>query len=63
MIIFVIVEKILKDVIYRTDSSTVLPLALKHARVTTCAHSLELQKRECRMSLRASVLGFCVVNF
>ena len=49
--------------IYRTNSSTVLPLALTHDGVTTRGHSLKLHKRECRTSLRANVLGFRIVNF
>jgi len=49
--------------IYRSDSSTVLPLALTHNGVTTRGHSLKLHKRECQTSLRANVLGFRIVNF
>ena len=49
--------------IYRTNSSTVLPLALTHDGVTTRGQSLMLHKRECRTSLRANVLGFRIVNF
>jgi len=48
--------------IYRTNSSTVLPLAPTHDG-TTRGHSLKLHKRECRTSLRANVLGFRIVNF
>jgi len=47
--------------IYRTNSSTVLPLAPTHDG--TRGHSLKLHKRECRTSLRANVLGFRIVNF
>ena len=49
--------------IYRSDSSTVLPLALTHNGVTTRGHSLKLHKIECQTSLRANVLGFRIVNF
>ena len=49
--------------IYSTNSSTLLPLAPLHNGIQTRGHSLKLQKRECRLSVRANVLGICIVNF
>jgi len=49
--------------IYSTNSSTLLPLAPFHNEIQTHGHSLKLQKRECRLSVRANVLGFRIVNF
>ena len=48
---------------YSTNSSTLLPLAPFHDGIQTRGHSLKLQKRECRLCVRANVLGFCIVNF
>jgi len=49
--------------IHSTNSSTLLLLAPLHNRIQTRGHSLKLQKRECRLSVRANVLGFRTVNF
>jgi len=49
--------------IYNTNSSSLLPLAPLHAGIQTRGHSLKLLKRECRLSVRANVLGFRIVNF
>jgi len=49
--------------IYSTNSSTLLLLVLFHDGIQTRGHSLKLQKRECRLSVTANVLGFRIVNF
>ena len=48
--------------IYSTNTSTLLPLAPFHSGIQTRGHSPKLQKRECRLSVRANVLGFRIVN-
>jgi len=48
---------------YHVNSSVLLPLNQPSGGVTTRGHCLKLQKRGCRTSLRANILGYRIVNF
>ena len=48
---------------YHVDSSVLLPLNQPSDGVTTRGHCLNLQKRDCRTSLRANVLEYRIVYF
>ena len=49
--------------IYTVDSSLLIPLSQPTGGVVTRGHSFKLQKRDSKISVRANVLGFRVVNF
>jgi len=42
---------------------TLIPLCQPSGGVVTRSHSLKVQKRDCKISARADVLGFRIVNF
>jgi len=48
---------------YLVDSTKLLPLAQPAEGVSTRGHELKLQKRACRTSIRANVLGLRIVKF
>jgi len=48
--------------IYNINCSLFLPLSVGDSGVSTHGHSLKLQKRDCKLVLRANVLGYRIVN-
>jgi len=49
--------------IYTVDSYLLIPLSQPTGGVVTRGHSFKLQKRDSKISVRANILGFRVVNF